>query len=132
MKPFNSHGIAATSIGVAVLTLSLTGCSYQQSRESAAQVARTQSSIQQAEQSGAQDGALPELQSAKDKLAEAERELGKKNKESELRALRLTEQAEVDAQYAAAKAQTRKQQMAAQEVQNSIEALRRETNVGSN
>lgn len=132
MKAFISQGLVVMSISTAALMLSLTGCAYQQSRESAAQMARTQSSVQQAEQSGAQDGALPELQAAKDKLAQAQRELEKKNKESELHALRLAEQAEVDAQYAAAKAQTRKQQMAAQEVQNSIEALRRETNVGSN
>ncbi len=100
--------------------------SYRQPSEVTAQMARTESSIKQAEQSGAQLGALPELQSAKDKFADAEKALQKKNKEGDALAISLAQQAQLDAQYAAAKAQSKQQQQSANEVRSGTDAVRDE------
>lgn len=117
-------------VRIQVIYLTITviagGCAYQQPTEVTTQMARADSSIRQAEQSGAEQGALPELQAAKDKFAEAQRALEKKNKEGDALAIRLAQQAQVDAQYAATKAQSKQQQQAAQEVRSSIEAARQE------
>lgn len=115
---------AGVLLGAALTALAVSGCAHQPATEITAQMARAQSSIAQAEQSGAQQSALPELQAAKDKFAEAQRALDKKD---EQQALRLAQQAQIDAQYAAAKAQTHRQQQAAEEVRSSTDVLRRET-----
>jgi hypothetical protein len=87
-------------------------------------MARTEASIHQAEQSGAEQGALQELQAARDKFADAQRALEKKNKDGDAEAVKLAQQAQVDAQYAAAKAQANQQQQAAQEVRSSVNTVR--------
>lgn len=114
---------AAVSVAGAWL---LGACAHEPSVDVRAQLARTENSITQAEQAGAGQGALPDLQAAKDKLADAQAQLDKKSDDGNARALRLAQQAEVDAQYAAAKSQSQQQRQAAQQLQESIESLRRQ------
>ena len=114
---------------VALCTAALAACaSYQHPAEVTAQMARTEASLQQARQGGAQVEALPQLQSARDKYAQAQQSLEKNSKEGDREAVQLAKQAELDAQFAAAKAQTTRQEKAASEVQQGVEALRTEAN----
>jgi len=109
------------------MPLLLPACAtYHRPDEVTAQMARTQVVIQQADRSGVAVNSLPELQAAKDKYAQAELSLDKKSAAGDREALRLARQAEVDAQYASAKAQTTSQQAAAREARNGVEALRQE------
>lgn len=110
----------------AALMTFVAGCAHQPSADAVAQVARSQTSIQQAEQAGAGQAALQDLQTARDKLRQAQEALDKKSEKDDLRALHLAQQAELDAQYAAAKAQSSRQREAVQELQRSIESLRQE------
>jgi chromosome segregation ATPase len=96
-------------------------CASQPKQETITQLAKTESSIQQAEQMGALEGALPELQQARDKLAEAQGALQRKQEGS---AIRLAQQAQVDAQYAASKAQAAREQRAASEVKQGVNTVR--------
>jgi Domain of unknown function (DUF4398) len=91
-------------------------------------MARTEATLQQARQGGAQVEALPQLQSARDKYAQAQQSLEKNSKEGDREAVQLAKQAELDAQFAAAKAQTSRQEKTASEVQQGVEALRSEAN----
>jgi len=104
----------------------LQACAYQRPAEVTAQMARTESALQQAEQAGAQEESLPEYQGARDKFADAQEALKKENKEGDRIALHLAQQAQVDAQFAAAKAQTARQEEAAQEVVDGLDVLRKE------
>lgn len=113
------------------MTVFAVGCAHQPSAEAVAQVARTQTSIQQAEQTGAMQSAMQDLQAAKDKLQQAQTALGKKTEKDDLRALHLAQQAELDAQYAAAKAQSDRQRQAVQEVRKGIESVRDEAGRGN-
>ncbi len=109
--------------------MALQACAtYERPDEVTAQMARTEVVIQQADRSGVAVNSLPELQAAKDKYAEAKIALAKKSSDGDAAALRLARQAEVDAQYASAKAQTTTQQTAARDSQNGVDALREEAN----
>jgi hypothetical protein len=111
------------------LPLLVQGCaSHRPSEEVATQMARTEVVIQQADRSNVAVNSLPELQRAKDKYAEAKVALEKNSSEGDRTALMLARQAEVDAQYASARAQSTTQEDAAQEVQNGVETLRQEAN----
>ncbi len=101
----------------------LQACAYSRPPEVTAQMARTEAVLQQAERSGAQESALPEFQSARNKFAEAQRAYERQSKEGDQKALQLARQAEVDAQYASAKSQTARQQAAAREVEQGVDAL---------
>jgi hypothetical protein len=114
------------SFMLAAVPMALCACAYQRSDEVTAQMARTEAVLQQAESSGAREVALSDLQHARDKLADARAAYEKKSKSSDEKALRLAREAEVDAKYAAAKAQAERQQGAAREVQQGVEALRNE------
>jgi hypothetical protein len=118
-----------TSIALALaLPLLLQACaSYQRPEEVTAQMARTQVVIQQADRSGVAVNSLPELQAAKDKYAGARIALAKKTAEGDQEALQLAKQAEVDAQFASAKAQSTTQETAARDAQKGVEDLRQET-----
>jgi hypothetical protein len=70
---------------------------------------------------------LPELQAAKDKYAAAMTAVAKKSSDGDRTALQLAKQAEVDAQFASAKAQSISHEAAAQDAQSSVETLRTET-----
>jgi hypothetical protein len=111
----------ATLVACATLML---GCASGPPRELEAQLIGTDTSIAQAEQSGAAVGALPELQGAKDKRARAQQAFD--NKDWEL-SLRLAKQAQADATYAAKKAQADQAHKSALEVDRGTEKLRSET-----
>lgn len=114
------------SLMLAAVPMALCACAYQRSDEVTAQMARTEAVLQQAESSGAREVALGDLQHARDKLSDARAAYDKKSKSGDEQALRLAREAEVDAKYAAAKAQADRQQGAAREVQQGVEALRNE------
>jgi len=120
ISPRHYYGLA---LSAAVSILSLSACSTNPPQDVVQQMTRTQTSIAQAEQAGAPKGALPEFQQAKDKQANAQQALDKRDYE---RALHLAQEAQLDAQYAAAKAQSEQAQAAAAEVQNSVRDLRQE------
>src|SRR4051794_11320414 len=103
--------------------LMLQACAYKRPDDVPAQMARTEAVLQQAERSGAQQESLPEYQAARDKYAEAKVSYEKKTEKGDATALRLAKQAEVDAQYASAKAQAARQQAAAREVQQGVQQL---------
>ncbi len=120
--------IIASVFALAMPLLMLEACaSYRPSQDVTAQMARTEAILQQAERSGVAVNSLPELQSARDKYSEAKQALAKKSTEGDQKALQLAKQAEVDAQYATAKAQSTTQQSAAREIQNGTQALKDET-----
>jgi hypothetical protein len=107
--------------------LMMQGCaSYRPAEEVTAQMARTEAILQQADRSGVAVNSLPELQGAKDKYAEAQRSLAKESRAGDTMALQLAKQAEVDANYATAKAGSKTQANAAREVQNGVAALKDE------
>jgi predicted amidohydrolase len=118
-----------TLLAVALPVLLVQACaSYRPAEDVTAQMARTEAILQQADRSGVAVNSLPELQAAKDKYAEAKRSLAKESQDGDRMALQLAKQAEVDAQYATAKAQNTSQQGAAREVQNGTQALKEEAN----
>jgi hypothetical protein len=118
MRHHTSSFSSLLCLGVAIVC---GACASQPKQETITQLAKTESSIKQAEQMGAQQGALPELQTARDKLADAQGALQRKQ---EGQAIRLAQQAQVDAQYAAAKAQTLREQQAAAEVKQGVDTVR--------
>lgn len=118
-----SHIVMAAALPV----LLLQACAYQRPAEVAAQMARTEAVLQQAETSGAPELALTEMQQARDKYADARDAYEKESESGDRTALRLARQAEVDANFAVAKAQAERQREAAREVQQGVETLRSET-----
>lgn len=87
------------------------------------QLAVAQSAINDAVRSGAREHAPAELRLAQDKLQRAH-QLTRNKEHSE--ALQLAEQAAMDARLAEAKAASAKAQLAAREVERSLDTLRRE------
>jgi hypothetical protein len=110
-------------VAAALPLLLLQACAHQRADGLTEQMARTEAVLKQAESAGAEQEALPELQHARDKFSEARRELAKGSGSSDREAMRLAKEAEVDAQYAAAKAQAERQEDAASEVQEGVRAL---------
>jgi hypothetical protein len=100
--------------------------SYHRPEEVTEQMARTQVLLQQADRGGIAVASLPELEAAKNKFAQAKVALEKKNAAGDREALQLAKQAEVDAQFATAKAQSTRQQTAATDAQKGVEDLRQE------
>lgn len=86
-------------------------------------IARAETSIRQAEQSGAPEHSALELDKAREKLMEAQLAV---RDEDYVRAQRLAEQASADAEYAAAHARTSQAEEAVQEVQETLATLRQE------
>jgi hypothetical protein len=117
----NAAQRAASSLGL-VLALSLAGCATP-SPAPTEQLAVTTATVAHAAAAGAQELAPAELEMARDKLrrahlAVAAREPGQ--------ALRLAQQAQVDAQLAESKSDAIKARKAADEVQAASRALREE------
>lgn len=108
--------IAACALGM------LAGCAGEAERPTA-EVARANTLIEQAEKAGAQRYAAAELQQARDKLQEVD--VAVKNGKEE-QALRLAQQASVDAELAAARATSGEAQRAAEEVERSTSTLQQE------
>jgi septal ring factor EnvC (AmiA/AmiB activator) len=87
------------------------------------QLALAESAVDNAASAGGYEYAPVELKKAQDKLTEARLDMQKKNNAS---ALRLLEQAEVDAQLASEKTRTAKTQQAVNELEKNIDLLRQE------
>lgn len=98
-------------------------CASEPPRDVMTQFVVTDSSIQEAEQAGAATSALPELQMAKDKRNSAQRAFDDKEYDS---AMRLAQQAQMDAVYASRKSQAAESRRSAAEVDRAHETLRRE------
>jgi hypothetical protein len=123
----NTQVRSIKSVGIASACIALLAIGCASTKPPAAltsQFVGTDTSIAQAEQAGAAQGALPELQSAKDKRASAQQALEEKKYDV---AMRLAQQAQVDAQFAARKAQSAQAQKSAEEVDRSTDKLRDET-----
>lgn len=109
---------------IAGLSVILVGCASTASESVKEEVTRTEATVQQIAQSGAtRDAGGIELEQAKDKTAQARRAMDKGDEKD---ALRLAEQARLDADLAQAKARSYTAQKSAEEVRMSIEQLRRE------
>lgn len=121
MKAYRS----ALALGLPLLMLQACA-THKPSEEVTAQMARTEVVLQQATRSNVAVNSLPELEKAKDKFAQAKVALEKESDEGDRTALQLAKQAEVDAQFATAKAQTSTQQDSAREAAAGVEDLRTE------
>ena len=95
----------------------------------AKQVTLATQSIAQAESSGAVEFAPVELKTARDKLSQAKVAM---EKEENLKANRLADEAMVDANLAEAKARSAKSQKVVEELKESINVLRKEMNRKTN
>ena len=102
----------------------MAGCASSSRESVREEVARTEATVQQVQQSGmTRDSGGLELEQAKDKTRQARAALERGKEE---RALRLAEQARLDADLAQAKARSYTAQRSAEAVRTSIEQLRRE------
>ncbi len=118
MTKFN---INAFVLACAVVTLSACGGTPKPKTE----IALSQTAVQNAELSGAQNLAPIELRKAKEKQSLAESAISTKNYNT---AKQLAEQAEVDAELARAKSEAEKSRLAVEEVDESIRMIRAELN----
>ena len=114
-------------IGSACAALALIvgmGCASGPPSQLKAQIVATDTSIAQAEQSGAAQAALPELQQAKDKQAKAQASIKDKDYDE---AMQFALQAQVDAQYASRKSEAVRAGRTADEVVRGTDELERES-----
>lgn len=119
--PFNSN-LTMRRIGTAAAAIVLmAGCASTPAPTEQMAVSRT--AISNAMSAGGNQFAPVQLKSAMDKMDAAERAMAEKNHEL---ALRLAEQAEVDAMLAAEMARSAKARQAADAVQEDIRVLRQE------
>lgn len=114
----NASIFAAVALCVGV------GCASDPPQSLKAQLAQTDTSIAQAEQAGAAQSGLTELQQAKDKRAKAQDAV--KDHDYDV-AMRLAQQAQLDAQYASRKSESERANRTAAEVRKGHETLREET-----
>lgn len=98
-----------------------TGCASGPERPNQ-ELARAEASIKQAERSGAREFGAAELDTAREKLAQARAAVGDDNAV----AARYAAEAALDAELAAAMTRNRKAQLSVEELQQSIETLREE------
>lgn len=115
--PMRNLKLAALLIGSSVI---LAGCAGNPPTE---QFAVTQSAVNNAVSAGATEYAAVEMQSARDKLKQAELAMHDEDYE---KAKRLAEQAEWDARVAERKAEAAKAERAVQDANQGIEELRQE------
>ena len=108
-------------LGLALVVLLLSGCAS--SRVPPPDLSSSRNAVAEADQAGAAEAAPLALRNARMKLEEAQRAL---NDEDYERAMRLSEQAQVDAEYAEAKARASTAQAAIDELRESIRVLRDE------
>jgi hypothetical protein len=109
---------------VTLFMVVLAGCAAK-TPAPAKQVTLATQSIAQAESSGAVEFAPVELKAARDKLSQAKVAM---DKEENLKAKRLADEAMVDADLAEAKARSAKSQKVVEELKESINVLRKEMN----
>ena len=120
MITLNHHGITAAAAALAV-AMSLGGCASAPPAKD--KIAVASSSVQRAEQAGAQQTASVEMASARDKLAQAEKAAD--NRDAKI-AYRMAEQADIDARVAEASANAAKSHQAVTELDRSLQSLREE------
>ena len=107
---------------IVLAALTLTGCASSGPLAST-KVAQADRAIDEAQQSGASISAPVELRTAEDKLKAARAAMAKKDYDE---AIRLAEQAAVDADYARARAGNERVKRTADEMRQNIQTLRQE------
>ena len=108
---------------LAASCIALTGaCSV--SRNAVETYAKAEAAVEQAEHEGAQERAALEMHAAKENLAKAKTALDEKD---EVVAMRLSEEAIVEAELAEKKSQNKKVQLMTKEVEQGVESLENET-----
>jgi hypothetical protein len=110
------------SSAIVVLLLAISGCASSPDRP-VQQMARTDTGIELAEQSGAQDFGAEALARAKEKRSSAEQAAERGDHDV---ALRLAKEAELDAELAMAQSNRGRAEAALAEINDSIQTLRRE------
>lgn len=123
MRPTSQNHITAIVFMLLIIALLPSGCAKENKKLSAMQIETTSATVKQAEEAGARDFAPIELRLAEQKLEKAR--LALKNKKYD-RALRLSQQSEVDAGLAEAKSRTAKAEKAVDELQQSIHTIQSE------
>lgn len=123
MRPTSQNHITAIAFMLLIIALLPSGCAKENKKLSAMQIETTSATVKQAEEAGARDFAPIELRLAEQKLEKARSAL--KNKKYD-RALRLSQQSEVDAGLAEAKSRTAKAEKAVDELQQSIHTIQSE------
>ncbi len=118
--PSSRMSIPTLGIGIAIF---VAGCASVPPPTE--QMAVSKAAVARASNTDTNEFAPLELQSAKDKLARAERAMAQENYQL---AKQLAEEAQVDAKLAEAKSQSAKTQKAARDSQESIRVLREEIN----
>lgn len=118
-KKIHGKKIGSLLIGLSVGAL-LSACASHEMEPPVAQMARAETSIENAEQVGARDAAPLELQSAHRHLAQAQQ--ASANDENR-QALWLAEKAEADADLAEAKARTEQVYLTVAELQEGVRVL---------
>ena len=108
--------------GGLLIVLTMAACSGGPERP-VAEIASAEATIERAEQSGARQFSSADLDMAREKLAEAR---AASDRGDHAVARRLAEQAEVDAEYAAAAAETERSRDAVKALRSSIQTLRDE------
>lgn len=108
-------------VAAAALAIVAAGCATAPARPTESFV-RARAAIEQADRSGAAEYAPLDLAAARDKLARAEAESG--GSQAPVRAVRLADEARVDAELAGERARAKKAARAANEVDKSVDALR--------
>jgi len=98
------------------------GCASQPPRQTTDELARAQALVGEAEQGGAQQYAADDLQSARDKLRQANELSAKRPVEAQ----HLAMESQLDAQLASARTDSGKAQHAVQETNQSLDTLRSE------
>jgi len=111
------------ALSTVTLVLLVSACAHTPPQSLVTQLARTDASITQAEQSGTPQGGVPELEQAKDKRAKAQDALVHHKYDV---SMQFAEQAQVDAQYAGIKSQAAQAANSVAEVRRSNESLRNE------
>ncbi len=119
--PQSNQTIRALGAALVVAALLMTGCANRSAPT--AQMAVSRAAVSTAMSAGGNQFAPVQTKSALDKMDAAERALADKDYE---RALRLAEQAEVDAKLAAETARSARAQQAADALQEDIRVLRQE------
>ena len=119
--PQSSQTIRAVGAAIVVAAVFMMGCANRSAPT--AQMAVSRAAVSNAMSAGGNQFAPVQTKSALDKMDAAERALAEKDYE---RALRLAEQAEVDAKLAAETARSARAQQAADALQEDIRVLRQE------
>lgn len=120
-----SRDVVSTMILAAGVALA--GCSSGPPRATTADLARAHTLVASAESSGAQQYAAADLQAARDKAQQADKEADRDPK----RADQLANEAAVDAQLANARAQNAKAQHALDDMNRNLQSLRNEAQRGT-